>query len=170
MSSQDRYTKADLSISTDHGKIHDGDGYSVSAIYAAVANAGVVNLCFKTPAANTQKLIHLKYRDILAASKNIRIDLYEAPTDAPINGSALTPINRNRNSANTSLMTVKSAMDITTAGAININSETHAAGDSRPMDQEFFLKANTWYLYTFTNSTGGATDISAFIYWYEEDK
>jgi len=166
---QDRFTGAELWMDTDHGKIHDGEGYSSTAIYAAVANAATVNFCFKTPAASTGKYVHWKFVEVLAAANKVRVDVYEAPTNAPANGSDVASINRNRNSAKTSLMqAVKGAMDVNLAGAVTISSEVHTAGVPRSKPAEFVLKPDTWYIYTMTNSTGGATDISLFAFWYEE--
>jgi uncharacterized Fe-S center protein len=160
-------------ITSDHANIHASEGYSISGIFTSVGNGATVNYAFKTPTVASGKIIHWKYSDIFINGTKARSDIYEAPTDAPINGTDLAPINRRRIAPirATAMQAVKTAMDITTAGAIILDSRlfSNSAG-GRPIDIELELEANTWYIRTFTNLTGGAADVSFFEFWYEEEE
>ena len=163
-------TRGIRTITTDHGGIHAGYGYSVSGIFTGVANAATVNYAFKTPTAASGKYVHLKYKDFAATGTKVRSDLNEAPTNAPINGTDLAAINRNRVGTPTAsaMQAVKTAMDINLAGVTVIDSTQFVSNDGRSLDIEFVLKPDTWYIRTFTNGTGAAADISFFEFWYEE--
>ena len=166
----ERVTNAVRLITTDHAAIHEGQGFSITGIFAAVANASVVNYAFKTPTAASGKYVHLKFRDIVATANKIRVDFYEAPTAAPTNGTDLVPYNRRRigTPTATAMQAVKISMDLNLAGATMIDSTQFIGGVARPLDIEFVLKPDTWYIRTFTNSTGAAADITFIEFWYEE--
>ncbi len=168
---KERITDAQKIITSDHGDIHAGRGFSISGIFTAVANSTTVNYAFKTPSVASGKYVHLKFKDIQATGTKVRVDLYENPTAAPTNGTDLVAINRNRvgTPATSGMQFIKTAMDLNLAGAITLNSEQFLGGQPRSLDIEFVLKLNTWYVRTFTNGTGGAADISFFEFWYEED-
>lgn len=157
-------------ITTDHAKIHAGEGFSASAIFAAVLSAAVVNYCFKTPTVASGKLVHFKYREVQATANKIRVDFLEAPSAAPINGTTLAPINRNRAGvvSASQMQAFKTAMDINTAGAVTLHSSQFVGGQPRDTDIEFVLKPDTWYIVQITNGTGATADISFFDFWYEE--
>jgi hypothetical protein len=157
-------------LTTDHALIHAGKGFSISGIFANVANAAVVNYAFKTPTAASGKYIHLKFKEFFATANKIRMDFYEAPTAAPTNGTDIASINRRRigTPTVTAMQAIKSAMDINVAGATTLNTEQFTSTTGRSLDLEFVLKPDTWYIRTFTNGTGSAADISFFEFWYEE--
>lgn len=166
----DTTTGAPKIITSDHSKIHEGEGFSISGIFTGVANAAVVNYAFKTPTVASGKYIHWKYRDLQATSSKVRVDFYEAPTNAPINGTNLAAYNRNRISATvTAMQAIKTGMDLDLTGATMLNSAQFLSGEARSLDIEYVLKQNTWYILTITNGTGGAADINFFEFWYEED-
>ena len=158
-------------LTTDHALIHAGKGFSISGIFASVANAAVVNYAFKTPTVASGKYVHLKFKEFSATANKIRMNFYEAPTAAPTNGGDLAAINRRRigTPTVTAMQAVKSAMDLDLAGATTLNVESFTSGSARSLDIEFVLKPDTWYIRTFTNGTGSAADISFFEFWYEED-
>lgn len=164
-------TGAKKIITSDHANIHASQGFSISGIFASVANSATVNYAFKTPTVAAGKIIHLKHQEFWASANKVRTDLYEAPTNAPTNGSVLTAYNRNRvgTPVATAMQSIKSAMDIDLTGATDIETlQFGYASVARPMDIEVVLKPDTWYIRTFTNSTGGAVDINFFDFWYEE--
>lgn len=167
----DTFTGSVTVITSDHNKIHQGEGFSISGIFASVANAATVNFAFKTPTVASGKYIHLKHEEFWGSGNKIRTDLYEAPTNAPTNGTDLTAINRNRTGTPTAtaMQAIKSGMDVTLTGALDLETLQFGVGTAvRPLDIEYVLKPNTWYIRTFTNSTGGAADINFFSFWYEE--
>lgn len=167
----ERVTGAQKNITTDHANIHAGEGFSLTGIFTAVANNGVVNYAFKTPSVASGKYVHLKYHEFSATANKIRADFYEAPTAAPTNGSVIAPINRKRSGTvvASAMQSVKAAMDLVLAGATNLESEQFISGMQKVLDIEFILKPDTWYIRTLTNSTGAAADISFFEFWYEEN-
>lgn len=167
--SMDKVTKSLKNITTDHSGVHEGRGFTISGIFSNVANAATVNFAFKTPASG--KVIHLKHEEFWGSGNKIRTDLYQGPTNAPTNGTDLTAINRNRigTPAATAMQAIKSGMDLDLTGALNLETVQFGVGTAvRPLDIEYVLKPDTWYIRTFTNSTGGAADINFFTFWYEE--
>lgn len=166
----DSWTKSLKIITTDHSAIHNDCAFGISGIFAAVANGTTVNYAFKTPLLATGKMIHLKYKDVIATGNKIRVDLYESPTNAPTLGTDLVPYNRNRvGTTLTAMQNVKVGMTINLTGAVMIESAQFINNVPRSLDIEWILKPDMWYIRTFTNSTGAAADISFFEFWYEEE-
>lgn len=166
----ERVTGGFKQINSDHALIHASRGFSISGIYTAIANGSVVNYAFKTPSVASGKYVHWKYRDIQATATKMRVDFYEAPTNAPANGTDLTAYNRNRNSATASAMqAIKTGMTLDLTGAKLIDTAQFVSGQARALDLEYVLIPNTWYIVTMTNSTGAAADANFFEFWYEED-
>lgn len=158
-------------ISSDHSAIHDGEGYGATVNFAAVANAGVMNIVFKTPAASIGRTIHLKYKEFWTSGTKFAVALYEKPTADPTSGTALTAVNRNRRSSNTTTMQqLKHTATINIAGGVQLDSIVFGGNSPfRPLDIEHVLLPDTWYVMTLTNQSGSAADINAFLFWYEED-
>lgn len=167
----ERVTSGARVITTDHGSIHNKEGYSISGIFTAVANNTTVNYAFKTPTVASGKYVHLKFLQVGATANKVRVDLLEAPTAAPTLGTDLVAYNRNRigTEVPTVMQAIKSGMTVNAAGAKTLESKQFVLGDSRSLDIEWVLKPDTWYIRTFTNGTGGAADIDFFEFWYEED-
>jgi len=158
-------------ITTDHAAVHDKMGFSVSGVFASVANGATVNYAFKTPTVASGKIIHLKVKEFYAAGNNVRTDFYEAPTNAPTNGTDLVAYNHNRVGTipATTMQAIKTAMDLNLTGALNL--ETLTFGNSsvvRTSDIERVLNPDTWYIRTFTNGSGATASINFFNFWYEE--
>jgi len=168
----DRTTSGLPVINTDHVGIHAKQGFSVSGLFASVANGATVNYAFRTPTVASTKIIHLKVREFYAAGNNVRTDLYEAPTNAPTLGTVLASYNHNRIAAipATTMQSVMTGMTLDLSGATNL--ETLTFGNSsavRTSDIERVLAPNTWYIRTFTNGSGVAASINFFNFWYEEE-
>jgi hypothetical protein len=152
-------------ISLDHAKIHEGKGFNTTANFAAVANDGVSNIVFKTPATGQ---IHMRLMEMFTTGTKYQSALYEAPTNAPADGTNMNVVNRNRISENVTSLTIKHTATINTAGATTLDSIVFGGeAPLRPLDLEYVLKPDTWYIRTFTNKSGGAADINIFMYWYE---
>jgi hypothetical protein len=150
-----------------HKKIHEGNGFNVYANFASVANGAVKNIVFHTP--DDGRYPHMKFREFWTSGSKVDVGLYEAPTNAPTGGTDLTVINRNRNSPKvTSMQVMKHTATIDTTGATLIDSITFGANASyRPLELEFVLKPDSWYIVQITNNSGSAADINAFLFWYE---
>ena len=112
-------------ITSDHELIHKKKGYSISGIFASVANSATVSYAFKTPTVDSGIFVHLEFKEFQASANKVRVDLYEAPTNAPINGNDLSARNRNRVGTipTSAMQAVKSGMAIDLTGATLLNSE-----------------------------------------------
>lgn len=138
-------------------------GYSISGTITPVADTATTNYAFKTPASGG-KIIRLKAIEVKATANKIRCDLYEAPTNAPTNGTTLTPYNHNRSGAASTMQVCKSAMDLDLTGVTLVETSSFVIAAERT----YILKPNTWYIRTFTNLTGADASISFYEFWYEE--
>lgn len=157
----------EVTLEAGHHAIHRGWGFSLSHIFSSVANGATVNYAFQTPTSDAGYYVHTQAIILSATNNNILYTLYENPTTPPSGGSDITPYNRNRNSSTTSrLQALKSEMTIDTTGAIVLDSRYISNVGSTNVIETVF-KPNTWYIRTFTNSTGGASNISVFTFWYE---
>ena len=167
----DRFTEATQIITSDHSYIHDKKGFSISGIFSGVGSGATVNYAFKTPTAASGKYIHLKYNEYSATANRVTMVLYENPTTAPTAGTAITPINRSRTGTipASGMQSVASGMTIDTTGSTTLTTRAFTSTTAVSLDIEFVLKPDTWYIRTFTNSTGASADISYFEFWYEED-
>jgi hypothetical protein len=156
-------------ISTDHTVIHDGKGFNITGNFTNVANGTVNNIVFKTPTAASGKYVHMKYYEFWTSGTKYNSSLFENPTTDPTGGTDMNVVNRNRNSAvETAMQAVKYSATIDTTGAIPLDSIVFGgSAPLRPIELEFVLKPDTWYIRTFTNNSGSAADINIFIFWYE---
>lgn len=156
-------------ITTDysHHEIHDGNHYVVH-INKDVANGGTYNIAFTTPDTTTQ--CHMEF--MVTTEGEADVILYEGITSFG-SGSAFTPINSNRNSTNTSVLTdmeVDTTAVVgspTTLGHAVIGSGRSFGGTVRG-ENEFDLKRNTKYLLLITNQiTGSPNETNISLVWYE---
>ena len=149
-----------------HYQVHAGLSFIVSKTSLAVANAGSLDIRFKT---GTNKC-HMSFDIAVSGKANILI--YKPTTQSA--GTALTVYNSNENSVVTTTATVTHTPVVTTLGTYNILDKLitvaggvsiGGAGTGR---NEIIFKANTEYLIRITNTSGGAIDISNVITFYEE--
>lgn len=163
----DQSSGFEVNIEAGHHAIHRGWGFSLSHVFASVANGATVNYAFKTPTAASGYYVHTQSIILSATNNNVLYNLYENPTNIPTDGSDITTYNRNSNSLNASrLQALKSGMTIDTTGSTLLDSRyISSAGSTNTIETIF--KPDTWYIRTFTNSTGGASNISIFTFWYE---
>jgi hypothetical protein len=165
----DTTSKSLKTITTDHSDVHNKKGFSISGIFDAVADSTSVNYAFKTPTAESGKLIHLKYYDIQSTSPKVRTDFYEAPTNAPTLGTDINAYNHNRVGTPeiSAMQAIKSGVTFDGTGVTMLNWQ-YIPNKIQPLDTEFILKPNTWYVRLFTNKSGSAVDLSFYEYWIEE--
>jgi hypothetical protein len=154
-------------LSYEHHEVHSGSHYEVR-INKDIPNGGTYNIAFTTP--DTLKWIHM----IFGVSTELQagILLYENITSFT-GGTAVTPINNNRNSANTSGLvdmefdTTPTLGTPTTLGDMVLGSGRAIGGEARG-SAEFVLKQNTTYLMAITNQSGSAAnETNIFLNWYE---
>lgn len=170
--SQEEFTKYTGVINSDHAYIHAGIAFT------AIINTGSISaaydIAFTTPDEESGKFVH--WRPIGVDTSADFVDFVLREGDTFSSGTAVTPINRNRISKNTSKMqtfvynaTATPAGTIVQRGGIGTagNAASKAGGGSRAAE-ELILKQNTNYVLTLTPA--GATTVNLSLFWYEEGK
>jgi len=146
-----------------HHEVHAGSHYYIEG-YTTLANAGTLYVKLVTP--DTEKWSHFTWQ--IASSGILTTTLVEAPTGGATGETGVTIFNSDRNSLNTSGLTITSGVTAPTGGTIisqtSWGSRTIGGGQSR--DDELILKQDTTYCRTFTS--GAASNIVNFrASWYE---
>lgn len=157
-------------ITSDHAYVH------ASLAYTAIINTGSISatydIAFTTPTVASGKEIHWRPVGITTSADYVDFTLYEG--DSYTGGTAVTPINRNRGSVQTTKMqtfvkgaTVTPTGTIVSSGGIGSSGNpTARSGGGAAADQELILKQNTDYVLTLTPD--GATTCVLELFWYEE--
>ncbi len=152
-----------------HHEIHGGSRYVLTQRTAVDAFDIAAPLSFYVITPNTTKWAHLViYGD---ANAPAYWELFEDDGNASnfdvSGGSAATPTNRNRNSANTSGLTITTAPTITKAeAAVLISTEAIAKSSSAGTRHEWILAQNTEYLVRATSYVDN-NEGSISLDWYE---
>lgn len=167
----DDTTGAVETIDYPHHEIHDGSGYFLTDT-VTIGNGATREIRFAT--ADTTKWPHFTLE--VAGTAKTQLDLYETTTKAHVAGNVLTPRNRNRNSSNTSGMTVchtpSGSGDGTLIASVLFGTDTGSgvnrvvAGGGIGSRGEIILKQNTAYLLRITSGTDG-NRIATIFDWYE---
>ena len=161
----DEITRALCYISTPHHEIHEGDAFVLSQSLSIPA-ANDYEIRIQTP--DTVEWSHMEFEAVNDAS--LTVSFYETTTLTDVVGNRLTPINRNRNSSNTSSLTIchtpGGSGDGTLIWIKSIGSSFPlSGGGSTETRREFILKQNTAYLLRLAGSSGDALNYE--INWYE---
>ena len=98
---QDPLSGADITIDTVHAKIHNGDAFMWSY---NVTLAGGLDSFVRIETPNTPDIFHIEWS--IVATAGVTAIFREDYTGAHVSGNVLTPVNRNRNSTKTSMLTV----------------------------------------------------------------
>lgn len=164
----DKTTHAASTIEYPHRELHAGDSYAVFSSGAGGEGAQS-NIQITTPNGSIWSHIVPSAR----SSTEANFKLWESPTLS--GGTAMTIINRNRNSTNTSLTAgslnpvISGHASIVTSGTLLIE-EHFGAGKNNPGASrgttEWLLKSGTNYLFTIT-SEAASSDIDLELNWYE---
>ena len=165
----DAVTNAINTIDYGHHEIHEGSGYFVT--YSALANdTDLIEVRIQTP--NTTKWAHMQIVIDVALAGTAQ--LWRGTTKTHEAGNAITPMNRNHNSSNTSGLTIchtpggtESAGSALTRyiGAATTNGRVNTGGEGGSR-AEFILAQNTAYLIRVT-SRADANALSIILDWYE---
>jgi hypothetical protein len=167
----DESTRAVNTVDYSHHEIHEGSTYEYKEVVDLAIN-NVRDIQITTP--NTTKWGHFTFR--FTTESETEWHLYENVTiNTP--GTSYTPINSNRNSANTSDLTVAY---IDNTSAANANADTAVAGATQILhgisgagrdsglyshEHEIILKQNEDYTVRFDASAAGFVDYH--LDWYE---
>jgi hypothetical protein len=160
----DASTQDIQAIEHEHAEIHGGDHYNYCDYSLGVALNATIEFVLTTP--NTTKWLHLVF-DVFS-STGARIELYEG-TSGVSGGTTITPRNNNRNSSNTSGVTlVKDPASITSDGtrAAGFLAGANRSGGFVQREKEYVLKQNEIYLLRIT-SLAASNNISWCAEWYE---
>ena len=162
----DKYNREHAPAPTGHFMTHIGRLFFADVPLVAVATATTVDIGILTDATHEAHLcVHAK------ANQGIQtLSLIEAPTGVT-GGSAITPTQKNRNSAISATTVIKNGVTGTTGGTtlplprILAASEVDLSGQ-RP-ESEFVLKANTQYVLRVVTGALGTNELDFEMEWYE---
>ena len=164
----DASTLAVNTIEYEHHEIHAGSHFILTG-FATLANDASLDFRFTTP--NTTKWAHLLFK--VSGPSQTELLIYEGGNVTV--GTPVTPINSNRNSTKTSVMTLASGPTVTTTGTLIYSQSAGLAGTTparAPSEgfvtrgSELILKQNTTYLFRIT-SRQADNIVSYDGEWYE---
>ena len=147
-----------------------GHGYFVTWSKTGLADAASTILQVSTHATKGMHLVGLQ---VIAGGIGA-LEIKENVTlNATPGGTACTPVNRNRNSANTSSQTCRGDPTIdSTVGSISLATFTVAAGnnffDYGPLATELMLKDSEDYAIYMTNGSGAPANFVVIAQFYED--
>lgn len=147
-----------------HHEIHSGSHYYIEGMLTMTLNQ-VLYIKLVTP--DTTKWAHFLWD--IQSSDILEALLYEGASGGMTGGAGVTPINNNRNSANTSGVTITSGVTVATDLGTLISQckwGTKQAGGGNQREDEIMLKQNETYLRKFTSGANG--NLVCFkANWYE---
>jgi hypothetical protein len=158
-----------LVVDKEHYEIHEGNHYYIHGFEDEDAD-GTIEFVITTPDDSTRA--HMTFQ-VIGALK-ITVEIYEGSSSV-VGGGSVTPLNNDRNSSNTSGLTIiKDPTSITDGTKIDGYSVGYAAGAPvnftggiAERNRELILKQNQTYLLRITSNVDANT-ISYKGSWYEE--
>ncbi len=147
-----------------HHEIHAGSHYYMEG-FATLAADEALYVKLVTP--DLARWAHFIWD--IQSSAILEVTLHEGASGGMTGGTAVTPLNNNRNSANTSVMTITSGVTVATDLGLTISQSKVGArkfGASIGRDAELILKQDTVYLRKFLSGTNDNL-VSFKASWYE---
>jgi len=160
----DGVTHSIQTIDYAHHEIHSGSHYFMEG-HVTLGSTDTLYVKLVTP--DTTRWSHFLWD--ISSSFILETNLYEESSGGMTGGAAVTPINNNRNSANTSGMIITSGVTVATTLGTKISSAkwgSKSIGGGHSRDDEVMLKQNTTYLREFISSTN-SNIVSFKASWYE---
>jgi hypothetical protein len=168
----DKFTGYPVNISSDHAYIHQGLGYNLPIESSSVAAAGVYSVAIQVPAG---VFLHIRPTTWSSTANLGELKLFENSTFS--GGSAVTPVNKNRNSKRVSKVVCTAGVTATNTTATLLMAESvgtggtpsASAGGGGGQNDEWVLEPLRTYVFQFENI--GATNATVFyanFFWYEE--
>lgn len=170
----DAATNALQAVDSTLHQVHAGNAYLIRS-FEVLADSGVFDIQITTP--NTTKWAHFSFS--LIAEHTTTWEFYENVT-INVAGTTIPAINRNRNSANTTGLTIKGISNTSTA---NANSDTAISSATllakgfadqwikhagiNHSEFEIILDQNKKYTLRFTDGGWTANDLNFHLDWYE---
>lgn len=166
---KDRATNATTTVDYEHHEIHSGSHYYICGYDLDFDNGDTID--FQLTTSNTRKWIHITFN--VATSATTTLTVYESATVAS-DGNTLTAYNNNRNSSNTTSLTLLQTDGTVSVAGDTIYKESYGSGTGpaskgsgfAERDKELILKQNTTYRFVFESHV----DNVVFNYcaeWYE---
>lgn len=146
-----------------HHEVHDGNSYFLSGNDDAIDASENFTLTVVTP--DTTTWLHSTWSAEGTAA--IHIFVYE-DVIVSVNGTIVTPVNRNRNSTNTASGIFRENDTITSSGTLLWQwhtSDRKIAGAGGERD-ELILKQDTVYMFVIESEVNGNA-VSGILSWYE---
>jgi len=169
----DSSTRSLQTIEYEHHEIHDGSHFFIVG-YQDLAVNNVLDFTWQTP--DTTKWVHWLWN--ISTEKETLWQVYENATATNPLANTLTPLNSNRNSANTSGTTIKFELqsnlaaanaDTSVGGATLIQSGISGSGKKTSGEEsrthEIIMEQNTLYCLRATATEAGFINFN--MHWYE---
>lgn len=150
-------------VEYEHHEIHSGSHYFICGTQA-LSNGEVVDFTVVTP--DTTEYAHMTFQ--IEGTGAISVAIHEGAV-VNVAGSAVTAYNNNRNSANTTNLTIRTGDTFTGTGTVIYAVQTGAnkiAGNVE-RSREIVLDRNNTYIFRITNQTALANQLSYCAEWYE---
>jgi len=159
----DAITHTMQTMEYEHHEIHSGSHYFLCDYDLSIASSETIEFVVTTP--NTTTWSHMLFD--FSSSLGATMEIYEGASSV-VDGTPATPINNNRNSTNTSVLTIlkdpTSITDGTRIAGFLVGGNRSGGVNSR--DKELILKQNTIYLFRLT-SLANSNTIGFCGEWYE---
>ena len=155
------------SVPVDVQRVEDGNMFSTSKIFEAVADNGTATV-FIDPGTT---VLGLEYETSCGGDTFVR---FRENVTMSSNGTALTSCNHNRNSANVIDGTVYHTPTYSDGGTIKDEffipggEKNFATGGGGGIDNKYILDVDYDYSIDIVNKSGGASDVSVRILLYED--
>lgn len=168
-----------VTIPYDHHQIHEGETWHLDKLISNLASGSTYDIVFTVPnitipagIAVVERVPHLRWS--FKANDLCTVQFYAGPTVTAATGSALTPVNYERNGTYTSQLTVLDAPTVTVVGTL-LKTDVTLATSAAPGGgsgaggsiEEWVLKNNTQYLLRVTSGNNGM-DMHLIFLWYED--
>ena len=159
----DAATNTLQTIGYEHHEIHSGSHFYICG-HQAMSNGEVVDFTVVTP--NTTEWAHMTFS--IEGTGAISLEIHEGAT-VDVAGTAVSVFNNNRNSANTTSLTVREGDTFTGEGTLIYAQQVGAnkVAGSVQRDREIVLDQNNTYIFRITNETALANELNYCAEWYE---
>lgn len=151
-------------------KIYEGKGFSISKRFESVASDGSVDVLFSNPS-NSGVSAYIVFLGIVSMAQ-AWIDIYRG-NSVSASGTAITPVDLNFGSSNTSAINVEYNGTYTTGTLVHNTvvpggTSIRAVGAASEVGESVIIPENRNFLVRVTNKSASATDLSVRIIWWEE--
>lgn len=156
-----------------HHHIHEGECYTLSLASSTLATAAYMGYLLTTPA-SSKGYVHLEEAEISSGGVGA-MTFTEVSTVAVGGAAAVVPVNRERNSTNTSAvsaftntgtLTGGTTLEVAAWGTAGFVGSIGGGGSS---SLEWVLKPSTSYDIRIYNGSGAKASAEIILTWYEED-